>query len=151
MNFYDSHFKPLHQSKFCGGLIYNISDAPIFFWFHPITIVIKILILDFYWYIGYKTNPHENRNEHCFCNNKRYYCSGSSPKSTFTIFFQKDQKSFFHVNVLGHDIYFQSQMFYSVIKHSSPSTYIIHQSYYNIQQVLSFFMNMVHIFGVITE
>ena len=28
--FYASHFKPLHQSKFCGGLIDNRADAPIF-------------------------------------------------------------------------------------------------------------------------
>ena len=27
--FYDSHFKPLHQSKCCGGLIYNRYDSPI--------------------------------------------------------------------------------------------------------------------------
>ena len=26
---YDSHFKPLHQSKCCGALIYNRSDSPI--------------------------------------------------------------------------------------------------------------------------
>ena len=26
---YDSHFKPLHQSKFCGSILYNISHAPI--------------------------------------------------------------------------------------------------------------------------
>ena len=26
---YDSHFKPLHQSKYYGALIYNRSDAPI--------------------------------------------------------------------------------------------------------------------------
>ena len=26
---YDSHFKPLHQSKYCGAIIDNISDAPI--------------------------------------------------------------------------------------------------------------------------
>ena len=26
---YDSHFKPLHQTKCCGVLIYNIDDAPI--------------------------------------------------------------------------------------------------------------------------
>ena len=27
---YNSHFKPLHQSKFCGDLIDNRADAPIF-------------------------------------------------------------------------------------------------------------------------
>ena len=27
--FYDSHFKPLHQSKCCGDLIDNRADAPI--------------------------------------------------------------------------------------------------------------------------
>ena len=27
---YDSHFKPLHQTKFCGVLIDNKADAPIF-------------------------------------------------------------------------------------------------------------------------
>ena len=26
---YDSHFKPLHQTKCCGVIIYNRSDAPI--------------------------------------------------------------------------------------------------------------------------
>ena len=29
MNFNDNHFRPLHQSKYCGGLIDNIADAPI--------------------------------------------------------------------------------------------------------------------------
>ena len=29
---YDSHFKPLHQSKRCGVLIDNKADAPNFFW-----------------------------------------------------------------------------------------------------------------------
>ena len=28
---YDIHSKPLHKSKCCGYIIYNISDAPIFF------------------------------------------------------------------------------------------------------------------------
>ena len=27
---YDSHFKPLHESKFCGSLVDNRADAPIF-------------------------------------------------------------------------------------------------------------------------
>ena len=26
---YESHFKPLHQSKYCGALIDNRADAPI--------------------------------------------------------------------------------------------------------------------------
>ena len=26
---FDRHFKPLHQSKWCGALVDNISDAPI--------------------------------------------------------------------------------------------------------------------------
>ena len=29
---YDSHFKPLHQTKFCGFLIDNRAGAPIFVW-----------------------------------------------------------------------------------------------------------------------
>ena len=28
--FNDSHVKPLHQSKYCGAIIDNIADAPIF-------------------------------------------------------------------------------------------------------------------------
>ena len=30
MHFYDSHYKPLHQTKCCGVLIYNRADEPIF-------------------------------------------------------------------------------------------------------------------------
>ena len=29
MHFYDSHFKTLHQPKFCWYLIYNRADTPI--------------------------------------------------------------------------------------------------------------------------
>ena len=28
--FYDSHFKPLYQEIFCGDIIDNISDVPIY-------------------------------------------------------------------------------------------------------------------------
>ena len=46
---------------------------------------------------------------------------------------------------------YQVRCFQSVIKQGVPSPYIFSQSYYNRQKILSVFMNMVHIFGVITE
>ena len=50
-------------------------------------------------------------HKYLFCKNKGKYCYGSSPKSTFMKKNQMDQKSFYRVNVLGHEFYFPSQMF----------------------------------------
>ena len=61
-----------------------------------------------------------------------------------------DPKSFFRVNVLGHELFFHIHLFYFVIKNCFPSIYICYNIYYNRHQVLTAFMNMIHIFGVIT-
>ena len=66
-------------------------------------------------------------------------------------FFQMDQISLFRVNVLRRDLCFPSQIFHSIIRYSVPFPYIFPLSYYNRNQILNFFMNMVQIFGVITE
>ena len=62
-----------------------------FDWFHHRTIVIKILSLDFFIDISViKPIPMMIKiHEYLFCNNKRYYCSGSSPESTFMYTFFK--------------------------------------------------------------
>ena len=45
----------------------------------------------------------------------------------------------------------QVRCFHSIIKQSVPSTYILLQSYYNRNQIITVLMNMVETFGVITE
>ena len=62
-----------------------------------------------------------------------------------------DQKSLCRVIVLGREIYFPSLLF--LLRHKT--WYNLHlaissQSYYNRHQILSIFMNMIHVFGVIT-
>ena len=59
------------------------------FWFHPKTIIIKILFCLLYLYIGYKTDPYGDINVGRFVfEDKGYYKSMSSPKSTFMDFFK---------------------------------------------------------------
>ena len=89
--------------------------------------------------------------EYLFCEDKVYYCSISYPMNTFMDFFQMDQISLFHVNVLRHDLCFPSQMF--SLHHKTQCLHPLYftQSYYNRYQILTVFMNMVQIFGVITE
>ena len=62
-----------------------------------------------------------------------------------------DQKPLCNPNVLKHELYFLSQMLLSRLKNGVPSSYISSQSYYNKQQIRSVFMNVIHIFGVITK
>ena len=75
----------------------------------------------------------------------------SFPKSTFMIFFLIEQISLFHVNVLIHELCFPSQMFSLRHKTQCPLPLYFPQSYYNRNQILTVFMNMVQIFLVITE
>ena len=120
-------------------------------WFHPITIVINIpCFWLFYWFISYKPILLTIETyRYLFFGNEGLYCLGSSPYSTFMIKKIKDQKSFFYVKVLGQDIYFPSQMIvlHHKIRYTLP--HISSQSYYNTKQILSVFMNMLHILGLI--
>ena len=43
---------------------------------------------------------------------------------------------------------YQVRCFYSVIKHGVSSSYIINQIYYKRQQILSVFINIIHILGI---
>ena len=86
------------------------------------------------------------------CDNEGYYCYMFSPKITFVERKKMDQISFFHVNVLRSEVYFPSLMFsLHYQKRCLLLLYIPPRSYHNRKQTITVFMNMVQIFGVVTE
>ena len=62
-----------------------------------------------------------------------------------------DPKSFCCVNLLGYELFLPSLSVLLCHKKLSPRTYIFFKRYYNRHQFLTIYMDMIHIFGVITR
>ena len=95
-------------------------------------------------YIGWKPIPMKTLiHKNLFCSNKLYYCSVSSPNRTII----KNISNRLQITLICKCFRACVLLF---IKTLFPHHIISYQSYYNRHQVLSIFINMIRILGVIT-